>query len=176
MKIFRRNYLILLLLVLIFAAPGITAYFFYLHPAFLGETTTNKGRFINPPILLLNQKNPSKWQLVLWSPLACEKNCLAVLDKLARVRLALGRRLYELDFKLMMSSKAPRLSEALMNRLEEQDIHILKLSLEEQQRLTLSKETPEIFIVNPNHYLILSFKETVKPNDLFHDLKHLLTK
>jgi hypothetical protein len=63
-----------------------------------------------------------------------------------------------------------------MNRLEEQDIHILKLSLEEQQRLTLSKETPEIFIVNPNHYLILSFKETVKPNDLFHDLKHLLTK
>lgn len=180
MKTVSRKYLILVLLGLVFAAPGISAYFFYTHPQWLGEATTNKGLFLDPPVLLTSLSHqtvvgPStgpKWQLILWSPAACEKTCLEQLDKLARIRLALGRRLYDVVPNLLLGAKAPPLPESLKKVLQEQDIHVVQLSGDE--KAPGLKDQLEIFIANPDNFLVLAYQPTVQPGDVFHDIKQLL--
>lgn len=176
MKLVRRNYSVLFLLGLLFAAPGISAYIFYLHPNWLGNTTTNKGRLLSPPVLLAHSKTSPKWQLALWSPGACEQSCIAELDKLARIRLALGRHLYKVQPQLLLDAKAPPLTEPLAKALQEQDIHTTRLSQSERAKMPVLKDQLAIFIVNPDAYLVLAYNPTVKPEDIFHDLKQLVTK
>ncbi len=179
MKIVRRNYVVLLLLSLLFAAPGLSAYLFYTHPAWLGEATTNKGILLSPPVLLTltdSQAARSKWQLVLWSPNACKKSCILQLDKLARIRLALGRRLYEVDARLLLGPNAPQLSDKLAKALHERDIQLSKLSVSEHDRMLLLQNNLAIYIVNPDDYLVLAYSTEVNPDDIYHDIKQLLTK
>ena len=206
MKTVRRNYFILLILGFVFAAPGISAYFFYNHPHWLAGGSTNKGVFLNPPVLMPQfndetnrlheyssqelqrakhritgrpDNRPSlagpKWQLVLWSPTACEKSCLEQLDKLARIRLALGRRLYEVAPSLLLDAKAPPLAEPWVAALKEQDIQILKLPMRAREQMPVLKNRFEIFIVNPENYIVLAYRTSVNPADIFHDIKQLLT-
>ncbi len=177
MTISRRNYFTLLLLGLVFLAPGISAYFFYRHPQWLGAATTNKGVFLAPPVLLtsLDLLSPNKWRLVLWSPSACETSCIEQLDKLARIRLALGRRLYDVVPQLWLGAKAPPLSEALVNILQDQGIDTLPLAAGASKRMPILQNRLEIFIANPDNYLVLSYQPMVKPDDIFNDIKQLLT-
>ena len=211
MKIVRHNHFILFLLAFLFAAPGISAYFLYFHPDWLGDATTNKGQLLNPPVLFtdLDKRNSCKqfdhphdsstpvcaekrienqrlssrmiklpispkWQMLLWSPNACEQSCKVELDKLARIRLALGRHLYEVEPKLLLGPDASQLSEKLVNVLHDQGIHIRKLSVSERARMTILREKLAIFIVDPDDYLVLSYEASVKPEDIFHDIKQLL--
>ena len=176
MKIFRRNYIILFRLGFLFAAPGISAYVLYLHPNWLGEAKTNKGRLLSPPVLFAHPNAPALWQLVLWHPAACTRDCMAQLDKLARIRLALGRHLYEVSTLLLMDSRLPALSGDLRTALDDQDIHLLRLSKQERESMPVLNSTPAIFIINPEHYLIMAYAPTVKPEDIFYDLKQLITR
>ncbi len=205
MKIVRRNYFILLILGFVFAAPGISAYFFYTHPQWLGAATTNKGVFLDPPVPLVvlaqddrglhpnvvgfeaprakktgiraktvGLSKGRQWQLVLWSPGACKKSCIEQLDKLARIRLALGRHLYDVVPRLLLAANAPPLTPALARALQEQDIHVLTLPAGARERMPVLKNQLEIFIANPDNYLVLAYVATVKPGDIFHDIKQLL--
>ncbi len=171
-----RHYFVLLFLVLLFAAPGIAAYIFYSHPSWLNNATTNKGKLLNPPVLLTHSMSLSKWRLMLWSPKGCGSTCIAELDKLARVRLALGRHLYKVDTQLVMDAGAAPISEPLMDAMKEKDIQMITLTQEERKKMPLLKGNLAIFIANPNDYLVLAYQSTAKPADIFHDLKHLVTK
>lgn len=176
MKRARHHYVVLLFLGLLFAAPGIAAYFFYLHPSWLNSVTTNKGTLLTPPVLLTHSAGHSKWRLVLWSPNACEANCIEELDKLARIRLALGRHLYKVDSQLVIDAGAPLIPELLMNAMKEKDIQLIKLTQDEREKMPMLDDHLAIFIVNPNDYLVLAYQPTAKPGDIFHDLKQLVTK
>ena len=176
MKILQRNYLVLCLLGLLFAAPGISAYLLYLHPHWLSALPTNKGELLNPPVLLHQVNTHGIWQLVLWSPQVCSQDCILQLDKLARIRLALGRHLYEVETLLLMNTGDLKVSDALKGILDEQDIHTLRLSPAQRKQMPVLKNTPGIFIINPNHYVILSYASSVKPDDIFYDLKQLITR
>ncbi len=173
MKIFHRQSMVFCLLGALFAAPGIVAYVFYLHPNWLGEGTTNKGRLLNPPVLLAHPNPRGMWQLALWSPKGCTKDCIAQLDKLARIRLALGRHLYEVDALLLMDTSLPK---SLVGALDGQDIHRLSLSPLERKQMTVLTNEAAFFIINPNNYLILAYATTAKSEDIFYDLKQLLTR
>jgi hypothetical protein len=177
MKIVRRNYFILLLLALVFLTPGISAYFFYTHPQWLAATPTNKGVFLSPPVLLapLAQSGANKWRFVLWSPGACEASCIAQLDKLARIRLALGRRLYGVVTVLVLGANAPPLPDELVTALRERDINSLKLVTDSSEILPALQNRLGIFIANPDNYLVLAYQPTVKPDDIYNDIKQLLT-
>lgn len=179
MKIVQRNYMVLLLLSLLFAAPGLSAYLFYKHPVWLGDAKTNKGVLLNPPLLLTLKNAPTarhKWQLVLWSPYACKKSCIRQLDQLARIRLALGRRLYEVDARLLMGANALPLPKQLENVLHAQDIHVEKLSERDHQILFGLQHHQAIFIANPDAYLVLSYPAVVNSDDIYRDIKKLLTE
>lgn len=171
----KSNYLILLLLALIFLTPGISAYFFFRYPHYLGSMTTNRGLLLTTPHLLASLKSQSKWSLILWNPEGCDHLCQQQLDKLARVRLALGRRLYEVDQWLVTNHDPFIKSPDLRQLLQDQDIHLLILSPQQQAHVPLFNKQAGIFIANPQHYLVLTFLPIAQSEDIFHDLKQLLT-
>ena len=176
MKTTCRHYIILLVLIFLFAAPGLSAYWLYFHPQWLDKKTTNKGALLNPPVLLSSLEQRNKWHLVLWNPSACEASCLAQLDKLRRIRLALGRRLYDVDLTLVLSAESPALSEARTIMLDKQGFFVTTLPLKESMQLSALYKKPELFISNPENYLVLSYSDIAPPDDLFHDIKLLLAK
>ncbi|WP_131781053.1 hypothetical protein [Legionella gresilensis] len=172
-KIRKNNYVTLLILTLIFVFPGAAAYLFYTHPHWLQGQSINKGELLNPPELLENIHEQPKWRLVLWIPHDCKKNCLTQIDKLARIRLALGRRLLNVDELIIMNDQN-QFPYSLNDRLHEQDIHLLLISKAQQDRQKKLDNHMRIFIANPNNYLVLAYKPATSPEDIFHDLQKLL--
>jgi hypothetical protein len=177
MKHTARYYFILFTLVFLFIAPGLSAYFFYFHPQWLSSSTTNKGQFVNPPILISAlESTPKKWQFVLWSPDTCDALCMKQLDQLARVRVALGRRLYDVDLILLMKENQAQLSAEYAKILRDQGIFERRLSANESKVLLSRYNNPMFFIANQEQYLVLAYQTTSQSHDLFHDIKLLLTK
>lgn len=168
------KYYILLLLIFIFAAPGIAAYIVYQHPSWLGSSTVNKGTLLNPPTQITSLAKHSKWRIIFWSPESCEASCLNHLDTLARIRLALGRKLYYVEQWLLLGNKVSQLGSATEDLLKEQDFNTSVLSPEDTEQLTAISTKAKIFIANPDNYLILSYPENVNPEDVYKDLKLLL--
>jgi hypothetical protein len=166
------KYYILLLMVVMFAAPGIAAYVFYQHPSWLGSTRVNKGTLLNPPVALNVLEGKSKWRIIFWSPGVCDKLCLHHLDTLARVRLALGRKLYQVDQWLILGDTAPPLSKKANLLLKEMDFHIARLPAIDAKEALFSEA--KVFLVDPSNYLILSYSSQVHPEDVYKDLKLLL--
>jgi hypothetical protein len=171
MKKTKHNYFILLLLTLLFAAPVITAYLCYQHPKWLDVSTTNKGKLIVPPVLFPSlEEGKEKWRLIFWNPHSCEDACLQQLDKLARIRLALGRHWYDVEQWLVLPSGSQ-----LSNSLPKQDIHVLSLAENAHAALSILKDQPEIFIANPNGQLVLAYTMIADSEDIYDDLKQLIS-
>lgn len=168
------KYPILLLLAALFAAPGIFAYVFYQHPNWLGTKRVNKGTLLNPAVAIQALDTQSKWRLLYWSPKICSKACLAQLDTLARVRLALGRKLYYVDQWLLLGESAPALNELERGLVRSQGFHIALNAQTKLPAAMLPEDHGLIYLVDPNNYVILSYKVDVNPNDIFKDLKRLL--
>jgi len=168
------KYYILLLLIMVFAAPGIAAYVFYQHPGWLGAAKVNKGALLNPPVFLSALNKQSKWRIVFWSPGDCNKACMQQLDILARIRLALGRKLYEVDQCLILGDKASPLSPEMKSLLGELDFQVVHLSETKMNGQKLLSTEARVFLANPDNYLILSYQAEVNPDDIYKDLKFLL--
>ena len=174
MKKHLSKYYILLLLTLMFAAPGLAAYIFYQHPTWLGASTVNKGTLLSPPIVLKSLDGENKWRIIFWNPGVCEQECLKQLNVLARVRLALGRKLYQVDQWLLLGNEVSSISDNINLILKEQDFHVAQLSADDMAQLTPVASGAKIFIANPDNYLILSYPSQANPNDIYKDLKLLL--
>lgn len=168
------KYYILLILAMMFAAPGIAAYIFYNHPLWLGTTQNNKGVLLNPPMTLHSLDKQQKWRIVLWSDTPCEEACLAQLDILARVRLALGRKLYQVDQWLLVNDQESTLSAKTQAFLKDHDFRTTLLSTEDKEQFANFSPKTRIFIVNPDNFLVLTYQARVNPNDVYKDLKQLL--
>lgn len=175
MKPIYRSMLILFILLVCFAAPGFFAYLFFKHPNWLGDTTTNHGELLKPPVLLSELGNARKWRLVYLSPDACDTMCLDNLDKLSRIRLALGRHFYDVDLYLVLENKHGNLSLALQNILKEKNIHVIQLSDNFKPDSPLFKPQASIFIANPTDYLVLKYQLTDEPDSIYQDIKQLLS-
>ena len=166
---------VLLLLAFVFAAPGIAAYIVFQHPHWLGSQTTNKGTLLNPPALLSGlDQGKAHWGLLLWQAGDCDDVCQQQVDKLARIRLALGRRLYDVNQWLILPETASPLPAAWQKAIAEQNIQVLRLSAEQQQSLGSWRERSQVFIADKDNYLILAFALSQPPADIFHDLNYLV--
>ncbi|QLZ70203.1 hypothetical protein FOLKNPGA_03008 [Legionella sp. PC1000] len=168
------KYYILLLLVIIFVAPGVAAYLFYQHPSWLGSSRVNKGDLLNPPVKLSVLDEKPKWRIIFWSPAACDQICMKKLDVLARIRLALGRKLYQVDQWLLISDKSPSLSQEQKAFLKEVDFKVAKLSAADLITKDALLSKAKVFIADPGNYLILSYASQANPEDVYKDLKLLL--
>ena len=171
----RHNKAVLFFLIILFVAPGFLAYVFYLNPSWLGNVTTNQGVFLPPNTSLHVFPDKHVYRMVLWNEGACNQDCIFELDKIARVRLALGRRYYDVESWLLQGEHSPVLSSEVQAGLLAQDIHIKRLNEHETEIIKPLEHTANLFIVAPNQHFILGFKQNSKPDEIFHDLKHLLT-
>jgi hypothetical protein len=168
------QYSVILFLVLLFAAPGVLAYLFYQHPHWLGVSHINKGTLLEPPVLLDVFDEKPQWRLMLWSAEGCDKACLQQVEQLAKLRLALGRKLYGVDQWLLIGDKAPPLTHEVQALLQESDIHYATLSHEITSQLQSLSATPVVYIVNPQRYLILQYTLESSRHDIYKDLNLLL--
>jgi len=169
-----KKYYTLLLLAVLFAAPGLVAWFLYQHPTMVGVSKVNKGILLTPPVSLHAFNNEHKWRLVLWAPKGCGTHCLQSLDKIARIRLALGRKLYSVDQWLLLGHKAPLVSSKTNAFLKEGDFHFSILSEKQTNQLTKLPAENKLFIASPDNYLILAYTLRANSEDVYKDLKLLL--
>lgn len=171
MKRAKRHLYLLGALFVLFAAPGVLAYFFYNNAQYLSGISTNKGTLLNPPILVSELKqNSAKWDLVLWNPEKCSSRCRQKLDELARVRLALGRYLYEINVVLLTPTPLDLMPERFKNILREEDIQYIRAEP------PFIKEDARLYIANPQGFLVLSYEVDVNLKDMYQDIKRLVAK
>lgn len=161
---------IFIILGLLFICPGIFAYLFYSHPTWLGSRSTNRGTLLNPPILFAETKPDKHWDILVKQEKNCATECVNTLDKLARIRLALGRHLYDVDVVLALPDKT-LLPARTIKMFKDNDIKVSRIQNLDKVA-NWSDDTA--FIVNPDGYIVLSYESPISAEAIFHDLKHLL--
>lgn len=168
MKNFFARYYVIFILIILFFSPGILAIYFFQHPELLGKSFTNKGHLLRPPVALSSLEKNSKWHLIFWAEQSCDDLCMQQLEKLAKIRLALGRKLYQVDLDLVLAKNSSPLSERLLATIKELGFHITQTD-------TFLGNIAPVLIANTDAYLVLSFMEDANPADIYHDLKQLLS-
>ncbi len=177
MKIAHQRVLIILILTAIFLAPGIAALIYYRHPTWLSNPPTNRGRFVSPVYQLKTLPNKNQhWRLIYWTPKPCDAACMSHADDLARIRLALGRRLYQVDACILLAADQPDFRPEQTKILQEKDMCMLKLSESAKLDRAALGDKSAFFIASPDNALILTYPINVVLDDLFHDIKHLMTE
>jgi hypothetical protein len=181
LNILMRSKKVLIALFLVFLAPGVLAIIFYLNPSWLGGLPTNKGLMIRPSVKLAclnsnlnSNSNEEKWHMAVWCPKGCDTGCLQTLDEMARVRLALGRRLYQVDLWVLQGQTGVMCKQDIANALKAQDVKTRVLTRDEQAAVSLLQNQPKVFLADPDHYLVLEYEALGKASDVFQDLKRLL--
>lgn len=163
----------LILLCFVFMAPGILAFVFYNYPHLLRGMPTNRGKLIQPPIKITLPEvalTTDKWHVLVWCHEGCDSQCLTILDEMARVRLALGRRLYQVDLWLLENQNQPRCASSTLKTLSQVAVHHAVVS----PNIMLFQAQTKIYLMDPNHFVVLEYQPRGKPSDVFQDLKHLL--
>ena len=104
-------------MVAVFAAPVIAAWFFYLNPEYLPSGRTNKGELIEPAVTLSPElglftpegneldrnRLKGKWTLVHVAGGECDDTCLEHLIAMRQIRLALGESQMSVERLLIMT-------------------------------------------------------------------------
>lgn len=167
----KRTTVIINLLIVLFAAPGIIAYLVYSHPEWVSAPTTNHGHLLQPPPKLDALSRGEKWQLLYWSPQPCAQACVQRIDELAKLRLALGRRLYYVDLVLASHASLIDVSQETQDLLHTVDGKIVQLTREDAEKLGVQ---PAIYLVNPQHYVVLAYSSDQAAKDIFQDLQKMV--
>lgn len=168
----KRSHKMLLALAFVFMAPGILAIIFYMHPEWLHGLPTNKGQFITPPrkVAFLSPGESSDWHILLWCKQGCNDSCLKQVDELARMRLALGRRLYQVDLWLLEPKEMPSCTSEVQAALQAQDVKIQPLTIDDGAALN-----SPLFLADKKGYLVLEYTNDSAVKDIYTDLKRLLS-
>lgn len=169
----KRQYSLFIILALLFLTPGLGAYFFYQHPSWLTSSKVNKGLLLQPPPQL-QAFDKGKWKLLFWSPGPCDEACLQQVDNLAKIRLALGRKFYEVSLWLLLNEGAPPLNPRAQELLDAASIRVHTVSHNQSNRVSARAQGLQLFIANPDNYLILGYPQGVQLDDVYADLKLLL--
>ncbi|MGV3740614.1 MAG: hypothetical protein ACO1N3_04935 [Gammaproteobacteria bacterium] len=160
----KKFYGVMSLLIILFTAPGILAYVVYHHPNWISGRT-NHGHLLQPPTLLHSTYQGNKWQLLYWSPKSCDQACMQRMGDLAKLRLALGRRLYYVDLVLATQSAQPQPD--VLQELQKIDGQMV------QTQESLGEQSA-IYLVNPQHYVILAYSSAQASKEIFQDLQKMV--
>lgn len=165
-----------ILLGTVFLLPVTLAFLFYQNGGnYLGKI--NKGHLITP-VISSDQFNiegydkkkvalKKKWT-VLYHVSRCDEACESVLDKILRVRLALGRDMVRTHAALVTQIKA---SDELVHLMKEvTKLDTKPLLLKASDKLV----EHQIYIVDPLGNLMMRYQDSVPPKHIHQDLIRLL--
>jgi hypothetical protein len=168
------NRSIILSLALLFMLPSFLAYIFYLQPNWFGLKNKNKGNLIEPVLHVGMIKPSNKWQLILVDDSDCKTPCLMALDKLKRIRMSLGRDMYRTTQSLVTLQKIPHDFKRQLSVEGGLDTSVKLLSTSARDRFNQVQALPAIFIADPHANIIMVYRQSVSPDDIYQDFKHLL--
>lgn len=166
--------LVIVFLVFIFMMPGVCAYWFYQHPDWLGGTATNKGQLLTPPVLVEALPKTAKWGLLVWNPGRCGQACRQQLNKITQIRLALGRRFYDVNLWLITNDKAILKDGKTTALMHQQGVRPVILPTAILAKLPILTKKLRVFIVSPDNYLILNYQVAANSADIYTDLQRVM--
>lgn len=164
----KKQTITLIILTVLFFIPFFLALWIYESGWFRHLTLTNQGKLMNQEVRVFDASQEKTWRLVYVVDHNCDAACLKSLDTLARVRLALGRRLYHLSLWLFISDASTQQPENLVETLKNMDIHIKTLA-----KRPASLEKSSVWVVNDEGEVVLTYPDTAKPKAIYADLKRL---
>lgn len=169
-----KKYIQIILLVIVFTIPTLIAYLLSKSPNWLqNHSTTNYGVWVPKtiPCPLENEKRP--WQLVLWQAQGCHNACMQQLGELAKVRLAMGRKVFDLNIWVVVPKRF-QLEDEQVQFLENHDIRVgyFDEGIEKQWNEIIANAP--IVLVNPEKEALLMYPLNPQPKRLFHDLQLLI--
>lgn len=180
------------IMVAIFAAPVIAAWFFYLNPEYLPSGRTNKGELISPVVPLpaeLGLFTPEgadldrsalegKWTLVYLAGGECPDACLERLIAIRQIRLALGESQLSVERLLIVTDPdASTLASESGTKLE--GMHVARTDAAGGVRfLDLLGEgaaaLDRIYILDPMGNLMMRYAQDAPAKDTLKDMERLL--
>lgn len=168
------KYFVLFILTLVFVAPGIAALIFYQHPQWLGPSHINKGEMIQPPFKIKQLAHNKHWNLILYTNQDLNNSFKNTMELVAKIRLALGRKLYLVDQWVLNKQVAPVYSLEMQSLVSALQYHVLNLNDNVLPKNFELFTNSQIFIADPQGYLILRYPITGNPDNVYKDLKLLL--
>lgn len=188
----RRSITPLLLMVAVFAAPVIAAWFFYLNPEYLPSGRTNKGELIHPVVTLppeLGLFTPEgaaldrralegKWTLVYLAGGTCGDLCLERLIAIRQIRLAVGEGQLSVARLLVLTDP---MANDLATEMET-DFDGMQVALTDAaggvRLLDLlgqgSEALDRVYILDPMGNLMMRYAPDAPAQDTLEDLERLL--
>lgn len=166
--------MVLTVLFILFSLPGSLAVLFYQNPHWLSGKMSNHGTFVMPSLQLESLNEVRKWQLLLVENQSCQQPCLLQLDKLARLKLALGRLSRQVDLRLMVFQPSFLPDEQTRQQMQDQAIFSQVLNQNEQLGLNQRQLKSGVYIGDPRGYLVFSYPLNTKQKLIYEDLHHLI--
>jgi cytochrome oxidase Cu insertion factor (SCO1/SenC/PrrC family) len=188
----KRSLAPLWIMVAIFAAPVIAAWFFYLNPEYLPSGRSNEGELIHPPVALpadLGLFTPEgsefdrevlagKWTLVYIAGGTCGDECLNRLIELRQIRSALGEGQLRVERWLIMTDPAATdLALELRGKLEGMQVALTDTAGGARLRSLLEEDADasnRVYILDPMGNLMMRYAPDAPPKDILKDMEHLL--
>jgi len=183
-----RSLVPLWVLVAVFAAPVIAAWFFYLNPEYLPEGRSNKGELITPMVALPETPGLStpdgaafprstlagKWTLVYLAGDECDETCRKRLIAMRQIRLALGEDQQRVKRLLVMTAPTAReLAGDLGAEFAGMQVAVGGMRLPEllgEGAAALDR----IYILDPMGNLMMRYAADAPVRDTLEDMEHLL--
>ena len=171
----KKNRVNLFLLIVVFSLPMLIAYQLAQHPQWMQKINpTNYGTWVKQSVNWTQQSEPKRpWQLVLWQNHSCDQACLAQLDLLARIRLAMGRKVYLLNIWLFLPER-DKLTNGQLETLRRQDIHVAYASVKLESQWKQAFTTMPIVLFAPEHHALMKYPVNPEPKKMYHDFQLLI--
>jgi hypothetical protein len=169
-----KKYIHIMILVLIFSLPMLAAFYLYQNPKWWRcFSTTNYGQWAPQFTWQFNEKKSRPWQLVYWYENTCSTDCLSRLDLLGRIRLAMGRKVYDLDIVLLQPQGSTS-SEKIKQQLNEWNMY--QQFIPADQVLIWKKlfQDHPIVLFDPEHQALLMYPPNLDAKKAYHDLQVLV--
>lgn len=172
------------LLAFVFFGPLFVAWYLFFYADHKILRTTNHGELIRLPfqISALKLRNyqgemidgtSRHWVILYWDK-DCHKNCKATLDKMLRLRLALGKDMPRTQAWLATEQKLPDEVVTKLSDIKGLDTQVLLLSKDVVARKLLTKPKKHIVLADPNGNVMMRYQNDDLPKFLHKDLSKLL--
>ncbi len=179
----------LLAIVVVFAAPILTAWFFYFNPEYLPTTRSNRGELITPLVKIDADSglvNPDgspfdlsslsgRWTLVSLNGAPCGDSCRQRLADLRQIRLALGETRFSVERLQILTGAAD--TTALARNFEGMHIVLAQGSVEDKLLSALGEGAAALdrtYILDPMGNLMMRYAADAPAKDTLKDMERLL--
>lgn len=169
---------VLAIIMALFILPVLSAYLLFYYNTPLTQQTTNHGKLITPPIdvhTISGLATLEGWQLAYYAPGVCEQDCFKNVYYIEQIKKALGKKQRYLIPLFMTATPLPAKTQQELKQ-EYPHVHHLALTTNAHRQWlqALQNETARLYLIDPNHHVMMSYPDNYNPKDVLSDIQRLL--